>query len=147
VPHLPQKSDVEGFSVLQFAQSLESAFPHFEQKLFVEGFIVLHFEQRIGLSTEANDRLASCTTPVTQRALRTKPAGAIWLAMLGSVFRSIRYSGAADGLQADSRSRIRNAPSGRNQMAEPTDGRPAPSNSGWNCCREADIFVEAVAGC
>jgi hypothetical protein len=42
---------------LQFAQSLESAFPHFEQKLFVEGFMVLHFEQRIGLSTEANDRL------------------------------------------------------------------------------------------
>src|SRR5712671_3056422 len=33
VPHLPQKSDVEGFSVLQFAQSLESAFPHFAQKL------------------------------------------------------------------------------------------------------------------
>jgi hypothetical protein len=54
VPHLPQKSDVEGFSVLQFVQSLESAFPHFAQKLFVEGLFFPHFEQRIGLPNRGN---------------------------------------------------------------------------------------------
>jgi hypothetical protein len=50
VPHLPQKSEVGGFSVLHFAQCFVSAFPHFAQKLFVEGLFVPHFEQRIGLS-------------------------------------------------------------------------------------------------
>ena len=44
-PHLPQKSDVGGFSVLHFAQCFASAFPHFAQKLFV-GLFVPHFEQR-----------------------------------------------------------------------------------------------------
>src|SRR6266478_8227606 len=46
-PHLPQKSDVGGFSALHFAQCFASAFPHFAQKLFVEGLFVPHFEQRI----------------------------------------------------------------------------------------------------
>jgi hypothetical protein len=54
-PHLPQKSDVSGFSALHFAQCFASAFPHFAQKLLVEGLFVPHFEQRIGLPTEAND--------------------------------------------------------------------------------------------
>jgi hypothetical protein len=46
-PHLPQKSEVGGFSVLHFAQCFVSAFPHFAQKLLVEGLFVPHFEQRI----------------------------------------------------------------------------------------------------
>jgi hypothetical protein len=46
-PHLPQKSDVGGFSALHFAQGLVSAAPHFAQKLLVEGLFVPHFEQRI----------------------------------------------------------------------------------------------------
>src|ERR1700736_46922 len=48
-PHLPQKSDVGGFSVLHLAQGLVSAFPHFAQKLLADGLLVPHFEQRIGL--------------------------------------------------------------------------------------------------
>src|SRR5271169_1718945 len=32
-PHLPQKSEVEGFSALHFAQGFASAVPHFAQKL------------------------------------------------------------------------------------------------------------------
>jgi len=47
VPHLPQKSDVGGFSALHFAQRFTSAFPHFAQKLLVVGLFVPHFEQRI----------------------------------------------------------------------------------------------------
>src|SRR5271163_4312539 len=39
-PHLPQKSEVEGFSALHFAQGFASAVPHFAQKLFVEGLFV-----------------------------------------------------------------------------------------------------------
>jgi hypothetical protein len=54
-PHLPQKSDVGGFSALHFVQGLVSAFPHFAQKLFVEGLLVPQLEQRIGLPTEPND--------------------------------------------------------------------------------------------
>src|ERR1700730_3856771 len=73
-PPLPQKSDVERFSALHFAQCFTSAFPHFAQKLLADGLLVQHFEQRIGLPTEQNDGLASCTTPVTQRALRIKPS-------------------------------------------------------------------------
>jgi hypothetical protein len=46
-PHLPQKSDVGGFSALHFAQRFTSAFPHFAQKSLVEGLFVPHFEQRI----------------------------------------------------------------------------------------------------
>jgi hypothetical protein len=46
-PHLPQKSDVGGFSALHFVQCFASAFPHFAQKLFVEGLFVPHFAQRI----------------------------------------------------------------------------------------------------
>jgi hypothetical protein len=55
-PHLPQKSDVGGFSALHFAQSFTSAFPHFAQKLFVEGLSVLHFEQRIDALREPGNR-------------------------------------------------------------------------------------------
>src|ERR1700688_3227466 len=47
VPHLPQKSDVGGFSALHFAQGLASAFPHFAQKLLADGLSIPHFEQRI----------------------------------------------------------------------------------------------------
>src|SRR5271169_6538545 len=47
VPHMPQKSEVGGFSALHFAQCFTSAFPHFAQKLFVEGLSVPHFEQRM----------------------------------------------------------------------------------------------------
>jgi hypothetical protein len=47
VPHLPQKSDVGGFSAPHFAQSFASGLPHFAQKLLVEGLFVPHFEQRI----------------------------------------------------------------------------------------------------
>src|SRR5579864_345778 len=54
-PHLPQKSDVGGFSALHFVQGLVSAFPHFAQKLLADGLLVPHFEQRIGLPTEVND--------------------------------------------------------------------------------------------
>ena len=54
-PHLPQKSDVGGFSALHLEQCLASAFPHFAQKLFVEGLLVPQLEQRIGLPTEPND--------------------------------------------------------------------------------------------
>src|SRR3984893_1914547 len=50
-PHLPQKSDVGGFSALHFAQCLASADPHFAQKLLVEGLFVPHLEQRIGAPT------------------------------------------------------------------------------------------------
>jgi len=49
VPHLPQKSDVDGFSALHCAQCFASAFPHFAQKLLAEGLLVPHFEQRICL--------------------------------------------------------------------------------------------------
>src|SRR4029077_13056161 len=56
-PHLPQKSDVGGFSALHFAQCFASAFPHFPQKLFVEGLFVSHFEQRIDApANQATDR-------------------------------------------------------------------------------------------
>src|SRR5260370_32463783 len=55
-PHLPQKSDVGGFSALHFAQCFASAFPHFAQKLFVEGLFVPHFEQRIDALREAGNR-------------------------------------------------------------------------------------------
>ncbi len=54
-PHLPQKSEVGGFSALHFVQVLVRAFPHFAQKLLVEGLFVPHFEQRIGLPIVAND--------------------------------------------------------------------------------------------
>jgi hypothetical protein len=54
-PHLPQNSDVGGFSALHCAQCFASAFPHFAQKLFVEGLFVPQLEQRIGLPTEVND--------------------------------------------------------------------------------------------
>ena len=47
VPHLPQKSEVGGFSALHFAQFFASEFPHFAQKLFVEGLFVPHLVQRI----------------------------------------------------------------------------------------------------
>jgi hypothetical protein len=47
VPHLPQKSEVGGFSALHFPQSLASELPHFAQKLLVEGLLVPHFEHRI----------------------------------------------------------------------------------------------------
>jgi hypothetical protein len=47
VPHLPQKSEVGGFSALHFPQSLASGLPHFAQKLLVEELFVPHFEQRI----------------------------------------------------------------------------------------------------
>jgi hypothetical protein len=56
---------------LHFAQGLASAFPHFAQNLLADGLLVPHFEQRIGHQQRQNDRLASCTTPVTQRALRS----------------------------------------------------------------------------
>jgi hypothetical protein len=46
-PHLPQKSDVAGFSAQHFAQCFASALPHFAQKLLVDGLFVPHFEQRI----------------------------------------------------------------------------------------------------
>jgi hypothetical protein len=35
-PHLPQKSDVGGFSALHLAQGLVSALPHFAQKLLAD---------------------------------------------------------------------------------------------------------------
>src|SRR5690242_17560255 len=54
-PHLPQKSDVDGFSALNFAQSFPSAFPHLAQKLFVEGLFVPQLEQRIGLAAKPDD--------------------------------------------------------------------------------------------
>jgi hypothetical protein len=54
-PHLPQKSDVGGFSALHFVQRLVSATPHFAQKLLADGLLFPHFEQRIGLPTEPND--------------------------------------------------------------------------------------------
>jgi len=50
-PHLPQKSEVDGFSALHFAQCLASAFPHLWQKLLVEGLFVPHVEQRIDAPT------------------------------------------------------------------------------------------------
>src|SRR5271169_559382 len=67
-PHLPQKSDVGGFSALHFAQGLVSAVPHFAQKLLVDGLLVPHFEQRIDepRANHVTDRLYS-----TQRRLRT----------------------------------------------------------------------------
>jgi hypothetical protein len=56
VPHLPQKSDVGGFSAPHFAQCFASAFPHFAQKLSVEELFVPHFEQRIDVPRDLNDR-------------------------------------------------------------------------------------------
>src|SRR3984893_12592828 len=53
-PHLPQKSDVGGFSALHFAQCFTSAFPHFEQKLLADGLLVPHLEQRIVDAPRAN---------------------------------------------------------------------------------------------
>src|SRR3984957_14242515 len=50
VPHLPQKSDVGGFSALHLAQSFASELPHFAQKLLAEGLFVPHFEQSINTS-------------------------------------------------------------------------------------------------
>src|SRR5271167_1611894 len=55
-PHLPQKSEVGGFSALHCAQRLASALPHFAQKLLAEGLFVPHFEQRIGLPGNISDR-------------------------------------------------------------------------------------------
>src|SRR5271165_4538772 len=45
--HLPQKSELGGFSALHFTQRFASALPHFAQKLFVEGLFVPHFVQRM----------------------------------------------------------------------------------------------------
>jgi hypothetical protein len=56
VPHLPQKSDVGGFSALHFAQRLVSAFPHFAQKLLADELLVPHFEQRIALPERPSKR-------------------------------------------------------------------------------------------
>jgi hypothetical protein len=42
---------------------------------YLRHFSNSQLEQRIGLPTQANDGLASCITPVTQRALRIKLAG------------------------------------------------------------------------
>jgi hypothetical protein len=49
------------------------------------------------------------------------------------------------------RARVHRIAQGRSRSIafamEPTADSPAaPSNSGWNCCREADIFSKAVAG-
>jgi len=70
-PHLPQKSDVGGFSALHLAQGLVSALPHFAQKLLADGLLVPHFEQRIDAPrvNPATDRFY-----ITQR--RYRPAAA-----------------------------------------------------------------------
>src|SRR5579864_7953058 len=67
-PHMPQKSDVGGFSALHFAQGLVRALPHFAQKLLVDGLLVPHFEQRIDAprANQATDRFY-----ITQRRLPT----------------------------------------------------------------------------
>src|SRR5207302_2088331 len=67
-PHLPQKSDVGGFSALHFAQCFASAFPHFAQKLLADGLLVPHFEQRIDAprANQETDRFY-----ITQRRLPT----------------------------------------------------------------------------
>jgi hypothetical protein len=66
-PHLPQKSDVGGFSAIHLAQCFASALPHFAQKLFVERLFVPHFEQRI----DAPPRSKRPTILYTQHRLRT----------------------------------------------------------------------------
>src|SRR6202158_3825514 len=70
-PHLPQKSDVVGFSALHFAQGLMSAFPHFAQKLFVEGLFVPQLEQRIDAPREPGNRplLYHPTSATDQQAM------------------------------------------------------------------------------
>ena len=60
-PHLPQKSEVGGFSVLHFAQGLVSAFPHRAQKLLTGGLLVSHFEQRI--ESRGSGRLQPLVSP------------------------------------------------------------------------------------
>ena len=65
-PHLPQKSEVGGFSAWHFAQCFASAFPHFAQKLFVEGLFVPHFEQRIDLPFFRESAASSLITGVCQ---------------------------------------------------------------------------------
>ena len=83
-PHLPQKSDVGGFSALHFAQGLVSAFPHFAQKLLADGLSVPHFEQRIGAPsanqatgrfyiTEIGYRPARCATDDSQKGSPQMP--------------------------------------------------------------------------
>ena len=68
---MPQKSDVGGFSVLHFAQSLVSAFPHFAQKLLADGLLVPHFEQRIDAPRANQDRpLLYHPTSATDQRLR-----------------------------------------------------------------------------
>src|SRR5271167_1713824 len=69
VPHLPQKSDVGGFSALHFAHCFASASPHFAQKLLVDGLFVPHFEQRIEL-LESRDR-PFLYHPLRREKLRT----------------------------------------------------------------------------
>src|ERR1700736_5620493 len=61
-PHLPQKSDVSGFSAFHFAQCFASAFPPFAQKLLVEGLFVPHFEQRT-VAPPRSQRLTGFVSP------------------------------------------------------------------------------------
>jgi hypothetical protein len=71
-PHLPQKSDVAGFSALHFAQCFASAVPHFAQKLLAGGLLVPHFEQRID-APRANQTIDR--SYITQRWLPTSSYG------------------------------------------------------------------------
>jgi hypothetical protein len=59
------------FSEAHLAQRLVSGVAHWLQNREPATLSVPHFEQRIGHQQRQNDRLASCTTPVAQRALRS----------------------------------------------------------------------------
>src|SRR5271167_2414968 len=59
VPHLPQKSEVGGFSALHFAHCFASAVPHFAQKLLVGELFVPHFAQRIATTFPRADAQVS----------------------------------------------------------------------------------------
>ena len=56
------------FSELHFGQRAVNRAPQRVQNFLSAAFSKSQLEQRIGLPTEANDRLASCTTPTSQRA-------------------------------------------------------------------------------
>jgi hypothetical protein len=68
VPHLPQKSEVGGFSALHFAHCFASAVPHFAQKLLVGELFVPHFAQRIATTfPRADAQVSRQDAPIDRR--------------------------------------------------------------------------------
>src|SRR6266404_4587242 len=99
-PHLPQKSDVVGLSVLHFAQSLVSAFPHFAQKLLADGLLVPHFEQRIDAprANQANKRFISPSSGYRPAACMKDDSNGFHCRRWGEATARLGYEDAASRL-------------------------------------------------